>query len=71
VQRQALDALRGQANAADAIALMVLLVDQHGHAPGKRFPLDFAAMRAAGLNNLSVPRLRAARARWKPLGCCG
>ena len=61
VQRQALDALRGLANGADAIALLVLLVDQHGHTPGKRFPLDFVAMRAAGLLNLSIPRLRAAR----------
>jgi hypothetical protein len=61
VQRLAMDALRGQANGADAIALLVLLLDQHGHSPGKRFPLDFAAMRAAGLINLSAPRLRAAR----------
>ncbi|MEB8387420.1 hypothetical protein OO012_09285 [Rhodobacteraceae bacterium KMM 6894] len=61
VQRLALDALRGQANGADAIALLVLLVDQHGHQPGKRFPLDFDAMRAAGLLNLSKSRLRAAR----------
>jgi hypothetical protein len=61
VQRQALDALRGQPNGADAIVLMVLLMDQHGHTPGKRFPLDFAAMRATGLINLSTPRLRAAR----------
>lgn len=61
VQRLALDALRGQANGADAIALLVLLEDQHGHHPGKHFPLDFDAMRAAGLLNLSKPRLRAAR----------
>lgn len=61
VQRCALDALRGLANGADAIALLVLLKDQHGHAPGKRFPLDFDAMRRAGLINLSIPRLRAAR----------
>lgn len=61
VQRSALDALRSQANGADAIALLVLLEDQHGHKPGKRFPLDFDAMRKAGLLNLSKPRLRAAR----------
>ncbi|WP_282064865.1 bifunctional DNA primase/polymerase [Aliiroseovarius marinus] len=61
MQRLALDALRGKDNAADAIALLVLLVDQHGHHHGKRFPLDFKAMRAAGLMNLSIPRLRAAR----------
>jgi hypothetical protein len=61
VHRQALDALRGQANGADAIALLVTLQDRHGHSPGKRFPLDFAAIRAVGLLNLSTPRLRAAR----------
>jgi hypothetical protein len=61
VQRLALDALRGKANGADAIALLVLLEDQHGHSPGKRFPLDFAAIRRAGLLNLSTPRMRAAR----------
>jgi Bifunctional DNA primase/polymerase, N-terminal len=61
MQRLAVDALRGQPNGVDAIALLVLLVDQHGHSPGKRFPLDFAAMRSAGLLNLSIPRLRAAR----------
>jgi len=61
VQRLALDALRGLPNGADAIALLVLLQDQHGHHPGKRFPLDFKAMRTAGLLNLSTPRLRAAR----------
>jgi len=61
VQRVAIDALRGLINGADAIALMVLLEDQHGHNPGKRFPLDFEAIRVAGLINLSISRLRAAR----------
>lgn len=61
VHRLALDTLRGQTNGADAIALLVTLHDRHGHAPGKRFALDFVAMRAAGLLNLSTPRLRAAR----------
>lgn len=58
VDRAALDALSGNV---DAIALFVLLVDQHGHVAGKRFALDFAAMRAAGLIDLTTPRLRAAR----------
>lgn len=61
VQRPALDAVRGAPNSADAIALLVTLEDQHGHNPGQRFPLDFDAMRSAGLLNLSTPRLRAAR----------
>lgn len=61
MQRTAVDALKGLPNGADAIALLVLLVDQHGHSPGKRFPLAFDAMRAAGLVTMSKPRLRAAR----------
>lgn len=61
MQRTAIDALKGQPNGADAIALLVLLVDQHGHNPGKRFPLAFDAMRKAGLVSMSKPRLRAAR----------
>ncbi|MFZ3585247.1 hypothetical protein ACOI1H_24430, partial [Loktanella sp. DJP18] len=61
VQRLALDALRGQPNGADAIALLVVLQEQHGHSPGKRFALDFVAMRAAGLLDMSAPRLRKAR----------
>lgn len=59
--RLALDALRRWDNETDAIALYVLLVDMHGHSPGKRFALDFRAMREAGLTRLSIARLRAAR----------
>ncbi len=61
MQRAALDALRGLHNDADAIALYVLLVDQHGHRPSYRFCLYFETMREAGLTSLSVPRLRKAR----------
>jgi hypothetical protein len=61
IQRRDVDALLGLANGTDAIGLLVLLQAQHGHAPGKRFALNFAAMRAAGLINLSTHRLRAAR----------
>jgi hypothetical protein len=61
VHRLALDALRRWHNDTDAIGLYVLLRDLHGHTPGKRFALDFQAMRAAGLIKLSIPRLRAAR----------
>lgn len=61
LQRLAVDALRGKPNGADAIALLVTLVDQHCHSPGKRFPLDFDAIRSAGLLNLSKPRMRTAR----------
>lgn len=61
LHRLALDALRGLPNDADAIALYVLVIDMHGHTPGKRFALDFTAMRASGRTGLSVPRLRAAR----------
>ena len=68
VNRQALDALRRWNNEADAIALYVLLTDMHGHAPGKRFALDFRAMRASDLTRLSVPRLRAARRTLQAVG---
>jgi hypothetical protein len=53
--------LRGWHNQTDAVALYVLLVDMHGHIHGKRFALDFTAMREAGLTDLSIPRLRVAR----------
>jgi hypothetical protein len=68
LQRQALDALRGCDNDTDAIALYVMLVDLHGHSPGKRFALDFKAMRASGLTRLSIPRLRAARRNLQTVG---
>jgi hypothetical protein len=68
VNRQALDVLRRWDNESDAIALYVLLVEQHGHAPGKRFALDFKAMRSAGLTRLSIPRLRAARRTLEAVG---
>jgi hypothetical protein len=56
IQRRDVDALLGLANGTDAIGLLVLLQDQHGHAPGKRFALNFVAMRKAGLINLSLHR---------------
>ncbi len=68
LHRSALDALRGWENDTDAIGLYVLLVDLHGHAPGKRFALDFKAMRASGLTRLSIPRLRAARRTLQTVG---
>lgn len=68
LDRPALDALRRWDNEADAIALYVLLADMHGHAPGKRFALDFTAMRANGLTRLSIPRLRAARRTLQAVG---
>lgn len=68
LNRLALDALRRWDNEADAIALYVLLSDMHGHMPGKRFALDFKAMRAAGLTRLSIPRLRAARRTLEAVG---
>lgn len=68
LHRLALDTLRRCENEADAIALYVLLLDMHGHTPGKRFALDFKAMRASGLTRLSVPRLRAARRTLEAVG---
>ncbi|MCC1481065.1 bifunctional DNA primase/polymerase [Roseibaca sp. Y0-43] len=68
LHRLALDALRKWHNEADAIALFVLLQDMHGHSPGKRFALDFKAIRAAGLSGQSIPRLRAARRTLEAVG---
>jgi len=68
LHRSALDALRGWQNGTDAIALYVMLLDLHGHAPGKRFALDFKAMRESGLTQLSIPRLRAARRTLQTVG---
>lgn len=68
VDRLALDALRRWDNETDAIALYLLLIDMHRHTPGKRFALDFAAMRASGLTRLSIPRLRAARRTLQAVG---
>jgi hypothetical protein len=41
VPRLALDALRRCDNETDAIALYLLVIDKHGHIPGKWFALDF------------------------------
>lgn len=68
LHRLALDALRGRDNDTDAIALYVTLVDLHGHTHGKRFALDFKAMRASGIMRLSIPRLRAARRTLQAVG---
>lgn len=68
VDRRALDALRSCDNETDAIALYMLLVDMHGHSPGKRFPLDFESMRRAGLTRQTVRRLRAARGSLQAIG---
>ncbi len=68
VQRLALDALRRWENGTDALAMYVMLVDLHGHIPGKRFALDFKAMRASDLTRLSVPRLRAGRRTLQAVG---
>lgn len=68
LHRLVLDALRQCENETDAIALYVLLRDQHGHTPGKRFALDFKAVRTSGLTRLSVPRLRATRRTLQAVG---
>ncbi|WPY94226.1 bifunctional DNA primase/polymerase [Limimaricola variabilis] len=61
LSREALDALAGLPNASDAIALFVMLQDQHGHRPAVTFPLDHSAMKAAGRTDLSRERFIAAR----------
>lgn len=59
--RLALDALLPLANGPDALALLLTLIDNHGHALGKRFALSHDAMRQAGLTPLSRDRFLAAR----------
>jgi hypothetical protein len=61
LNRLGLDALRGKPGGSNATALLVLLTDMHGHAPGKRFALAFEEMRRSGLTELPVARLREAR----------
>jgi hypothetical protein len=61
LNRLALDALLPLANGPDALALLLTVIDKHGHAPGKRFALSHGAMRKAGLMSLSRPRFLAAR----------
>ena len=61
IHRLALDGLRGKPGGSDATALLVLLADLHGHVPGRRFALDFDAMRSAGLTDLSERAFRSAR----------
>lgn len=61
VDRQALDLLRGEPAQEDALALYVRLLDQHGHTPGKKFPLCQKAMKKADLTALSRDRFLAAR----------
>jgi len=57
VPRPALERIRGNS---DADHLYVRLFSAHGHIPGKDFSLDYAAMRKAGLTDLSRERLREA-----------
>lgn len=59
--REALDALQGDPNQSDALALLVRLQDQHGHRPGYAFALDHEGMLKAGLTCLTRRRFRAAR----------
>lgn len=61
VSRIALDLLKGHPQASDALSLYVRLQAEHGHHPGKRFPLSSKAMRDVGFTALSRDRFRTAR----------
>lgn len=61
LHRATLDALADARNRSEAVALFVTLQDLHGHSPGKRFPLVWKAMKAAGRTDLSRARFDAAR----------
>lgn len=60
VSRMALDLLRGHPDEPFALSLYTRLLAEHGHQPGKRFPLCHKAMKEAGLTVLSRDRFRAA-----------
>lgn len=66
--RHALDLLKGRPNFTDALALLVVLQDQHGHLPGKTFSLNQKAMREAGHTDLSERRFLAARKALQDVG---
>tara|TARA_R100000935_G_scaffold53645_1_gene81667 strand:+ start:2911 stop:3960 length:1050 start_codon:yes stop_codon:yes gene_type:complete len=57
VHRMALDRLKGNS---DALALWVVLQDQHGHMAARSFGLNHPAMMAAGHTDLTRRRFRAA-----------
>jgi hypothetical protein len=61
VDRAALDRLKGRPNASDAIALLAILTDLHGHAPARCFALVWQSMREAGHTDLTRRRFQAAR----------
>lgn len=61
LNRMILDTLLPLPNGPDALALLLTLIDKHGHAPGKRFALSHPGMRRAGLTPLSRDRFLAAR----------
>lgn len=61
VSRRALDLLRGKPDEPFATSLYARLMAEHGHHPGKRFPLSYEAMKAAGHVSMSRERFRAAR----------
>lgn len=61
IPRAAFDAVRAVDNGPDALALLAVLHDVHGHRVGEPFPLDFAAMREKGRLNMSIIRFREAR----------
>lgn len=68
LNRLAIDALLALANGPDALALLVRLLDKHGHMPAKRFSLNHPAMHKAGLTHLSRRNFLAARRTLEAVG---
>jgi len=68
LNRSVLDALRPLANGPDALALLMTLIDKHGHFPGRRFALSHSGMVEAGLTTLSRRGFLAARRTLESLG---
>lgn len=65
VHRQAVDRLKGQPRADDAIAFYVSVLDLHGDSPGKTFFLKCEGARTAGYLTMSKRRFMTAHKRFQ------
>ena len=61
IHRATMDAILGQEDGFSAFALYSVLVDVHGHTPGKHFSLSHAAMRETRLPGMGRPTFIRAR----------
>lgn len=61
INRTSLSSLKGLPNHTDAVALYTVLVDFHGHTPGKLFSLNWSGMSRDGIIVMSRKRFTKAR----------